>query len=141
MIDAASLEKEVEALERLDLDGLRTCWRRHIGPPPIYRSRDLLRRMLAFELQAQIYGGLDAEMRLKLRQAAKAARKKVGLQPGTRITREWRGERHIVEITEDGVLHQGETYRSLSEVARAITGARWSGPRFFGFNDGAEARK
>jgi hypothetical protein len=52
--------------------------------------------------------------------------------PGTRLIREWHGQTHLVDVLEKGMLYQGRTYRSLSEVARVITGARWSGPRFFG---------
>jgi hypothetical protein len=92
----------------------------------------MLRRLLAFEIQAEVYGGLDAELRQKLRRAQTAVAKKPGLQPGTTITREWRGAQHEVQVIDGGFVHAGTTYESLSEVARAITGARWSGPRFFG---------
>lgn len=54
------------------------------------------------------------------------------LEPGTRLVREWNGSTHVVEVTERGFVWNGQAYRSLSAVARAITGARWSGPRFFG---------
>ena len=127
-----SLEARVEALARLDIDGLREAWRRQHGTSTPIRSRDLLRRMLAFEIQAEVYGGLDADLRQRLRRAAAAGATRPALQAGTTITREWRGERHVVQVTDNGFSHAGNTYRSLSEVARAITGARWSGPRFFG---------
>ncbi|MBP8235905.1 MAG: DUF2924 domain-containing protein [Rhizorhabdus sp.] len=137
MTFGSDVEEEIDALARLDLAGLQEAWRERYGPPPAFRSRDLLRRLLAFEIQAEIYGGLDAELRQRLRRSHSTARKKPGLQPGTTITREWRGERHVVEVVEAGFLHAGTRYRSLSEVARAITGARWSGPRFFGLAEGA----
>lgn len=127
-----SLEARIEALRRLDIEGLRDAWQARHGHRPAIRSRDLLRRMLAFDMQAQVYGGLDADLRQRLRKAATAAPKKAALQPGTTITREWRGERHVVEVIEDGFLYDGANYDSLSEIARVITGARWSGPRFFG---------
>jgi hypothetical protein len=65
---------------------------------------------------------------------AAPVRRRRGLRPGTVLVREWHGVGHQVTIIEQGVLFRGERYRSLSEVARLITGARWSGPRFFGLN-------
>ncbi|MEX2374062.1 MAG: DUF2924 domain-containing protein [Dehalococcoidia bacterium] len=137
---APNLDGEVEALRHLDLAGLRDTWRRHFGAPPSVRSRDLLRRMLAFELQAATHGGLPPELRQKLRSASTSAPRKPGPQPGSTITREWRGARHVVEVIGSGFVHDGQTYASLSEVARAITGARWSGPRFFGLKDEKKRR-
>lgn len=127
-----TLADRVEALRRLDLDGLRDVWRQRHGSCPSIRSRDLLRRKLAFDLQADVYGGLDPALRQRLRKAAGAAPRKARIQAGATITREWRGERHVVQVKDDTFVHEGSTYRSLSEVARAITGAHWSGPRFFG---------
>lgn len=140
MTAPADIDAQVEALASLDLAALRETWRRRIGAPPAIRSRDILCRMLAFELQAGAYGGLSAELRQKLRRVGGAAKPKPALQPGTTITREWRGARHVVEVTDQGFAHMGTTYATLSEVARAITGARWSGPRFFGLAD-AEQKK
>lgn len=131
----ATIGKEVGALECLDLDGLRDAWRHRFGMAPTIRSRDLLLRMLAFEIQADSFGGLAAELRQQLRRAASSARPKVELQAGTTIIREWRGERHVVQVTEAGFEHQGTTHGSLSELAREITGTRCSGPRFFGLKD------
>lgn len=138
MTGAAEIEAEVEALARLDLNGLREAWRRRYGPTPPIRSPDLLRRMLAFEIQAGHFGGLDPELRRRLRRTdVEAPRRKPGLQPGTRIVREWRGGRHEVEVVDGGFQWEGSTYSSLSDVARAITGTRWSGPRFFGLTEKA----
>jgi len=135
-MSARDVEARVEALERLDLAGLREEWRRRFGQVPTIRSRDILRRALAFELQADAFGGLDPEVKRRLRRYDVAPkRKKAGLQPGTKIVREWRGSRHEVQVLDGGFAHEGTTYASLSEVARAITGARWSGPRFFGLKD------
>ena len=129
------MEEALDQLERLDLAGLRERWRMLLGAVPAIRSRDLMRRMLAFELQAGTQGGLSAELRQALRAARTAAPKKPALQSGTLITREWRGARHTVRVVDGGFEHMGVTHASLSEVARAITGARWSGPRFFGLAD------
>lgn len=130
-----SLEARVEALGRLDIEGLRDAWQTRHGDRPAIRSRDILRRMLAFDMQAQLYGGLDAGLRQRLRRCASTAPKKTALQPGTTITREWRGEHHVVHVTDGGFVHEGADYDSLSEIARTITGTRWSGPRFFGVDD------
>jgi hypothetical protein len=125
------LEAEVEALASLDLRGLREAWPLRFGLPPRLRSTDLLRRMLSWRLQAEALGGLDAETRRLLTRKA-ATRRGPLLAPGTRVVREWQGERHEAEIVDEGVRYGGETYASLSEVARVITGVRWNGPRFFG---------
>lgn len=126
------LEEVMGEIERLDVQGLRDAWRRFLGAPPPIRSRDLLRRMLAFELQASVYGGLSSDLKRRLRTGRTTAPRKRSLQPGTMLIREWRGERHTVQVLPDGFEHLGSRYASLSDVARAITGARWSGPRFFG---------
>ncbi len=111
-------------------------------PPPKGISRRLLEYAAAYHVQEQAYGGLKPTTRRKLRQLAGSnsssavplalpAKAKV-LSPGARLVREWHGKTHTVEVIEGGFLCDGQRYRSLSEIARAITGARWSGPRFFG---------
>jgi len=104
-------------------------------------SRRLLELAAAYDAQAKVYGGLKPAVRRKLlhfatRPAlpAEAPRRKPQnpLAPGSRLVREWHGRSHTVEVLEQGFLYAGRRYRSLSEIARAITGARWSGPRFFG---------
>jgi len=122
---------------------LQAGWTSLFGrPPPKGMSRRLLELAAAYEAQARIHGGLKPAVRRKLLQAAQPA---VGssieksrrpaprpLSPGSRLVREWHGRSHTVEVTEDGFLYEGHWYRSLSSVARRITGARWSGRRFFG---------
>lgn len=125
------VEREVEQLSGLDLQGLRAAWPARFGPTPKLRSPGLLRRMLAWRLQAEALGGLDAETRRLLVRKVSGARGPT-LAPGTRVVREWQGARHEAEILDEGVRYQGGTYASLSEVARVITGVRWNGPRFFG---------
>lgn len=126
-----AMEAEVRALESLDLESLRSAWRRLIGPPPKLRSVELLRALLAFRLQAKVLGGIDADLRQRLTPRARQQREQ-GLAPGHRLTREWRGVRHEVEVISDGYLYAGQRYGSLSVIARTITGVRWNGPRFFG---------
>lgn len=128
-------EAELARIATLDIVGLRQAWRRHFGAPPRLRSRDLLRRMLAFELQAAAEGGLSVEIKQTLLTKTGPKPRKARVQPGTIITREWRGERHIVTVQDGGFEHLGTRYGNLSEIARTITGVRWSGPRFFGLKD------
>ena len=136
MTGPAALEAEVNALEGMDLDGLRVEWRRRWGAAPTLRSIPFLRHMMAWRIQAAHFGGLDASLSQRLR---KAPAKAVGplLRPGMRIAREWKGVRHEVEVAENGFVHAGAVYASLSEIARTITGVRWNGPRFFGLRSGA----
>lgn len=135
-MSAELIADEVRALERLDLDGLRAEWRRRVGPPPALKSPDLLRRLLAWRIQAEALGGLDAETRRRLRRRSNAARGP-SLNAGARIAREWKGVRHDVEVVDDGFVYDGARYDSLSEIARVITGTRWNGPRFFGLRQEA----
>jgi hypothetical protein len=134
----AELAAEVRALAKLNLAALRVEWERRYGPPPRFRSTDLLSRMLAWRIQAEALGGLD-ETTVRMLARDRIAPPPVALAPGTRLAREWRGVRHEVEVAADGVRYQGQTYRSLSEVARAITGTRWNGLRFFGLRGEAGA--
>jgi len=130
----ARITAEVRALAALDLAGLRNEWRRRYGAPPRMRSKDLLARLLAWRIQADAFGGLDA-VTLRLLKSERAAPPAVDLAPGTRLAREWQGRRHEVEVLERGFRHDGRIYGSLSEVARAITGTRWNGLRFFGLRE------
>jgi len=125
---------EVRALEALDLEGLRAEWRRRFGAPPTLRSHDLLRRNLAWRIQADAYGGIDLDLRKRLQQTkARGPR----LPIGTRLAREWKGRRYEVEKTADGFRLGDAVYKSLSQVAREITGTRWNGLRFFGVRNEA----
>jgi len=118
-------------------EDLITLWRRELdGHPPRMMSREMMVRILAWEIQAAVFGGLKATTRKRLERIASGATLRPGaptLTPGARLVREWNGETHVVDAGEDGSFVWKETrYASLSAVARAITGARWSGPRFFG---------
>ena len=131
-----AVEVEVERLASLGLHGLRDAWPSRFGSPPRLRSADLLRRMLAWRLQAEAHGGLDTDTcRLLARPVMKPSSPQAAT--GVRLVREWKGERHEAEMLGDGVLYRGARYASLSEVAREITGSRWNGPRFFGLRGGS----
>lgn len=118
-------------LEELSRAELLERWRAVFGPPPPKLSQTLMRRMLAYDQQIGEQGELASEARRALAAALKdnAARP---LHPGTRLIREWNGVVHEVETVEGGYLWRGEVWRSLSAIATAITGVKWSGARFFG---------
>jgi hypothetical protein len=110
---------------------------------PAHLPRHLLFRILAYRLQADRLGDLDADCRRLLERIGSAAsdglvadlsRPRTGLKPGTLLTREWDGHLQRVMVLADGFSWNGKTYPSLSQVAFAITGTRWSGPRFFGLD-------
>jgi DUF2924 family protein len=122
------------------LDELRREWRRlYRGEPPRI-SRDLLMRGIGYRLQEIQHGGLGKATRRKLKTLANMFRTTgrvapdpgLSLKPGARLVREWHGRTHTVTVTEDGFDYAGASYPSLTKIAKKITGAHWSGPRFFG---------
>jgi hypothetical protein len=137
---------EIDRLQSLDLDGLRDEWRRlyHGDAPKL--SRDLFVLAVAYRLQEIENGGLGKATQRKLQTIAKALRTTgwvgntpgLDLKPGARLVREWRNRTHTVTVTEDGFEYGGTSYASLSKVATKITGAHWSGPRFFGLLETAK---
>lgn len=105
----------------------------------MYARRDLLLRALSYHVQAQTAGGLRPAAHRRLARTATELQEgkdvfatSPRLRPGTRLMREWKGDTHVVEVLADGFAWRGAYYASLSAAARAITGVRWSGPRFFG---------
>jgi hypothetical protein len=125
----------VADLETMDRAALIAAWTDIFNTPvPKGLSRSFLRRFLATEIQTRRSGGLPARVRKALTQNNDRGQrsKSAALEPGSRLLREWNGVTHVVEVTEDGFLWNGQTRRSLSVIAREITGAHWSGPRFFG---------
>lgn len=142
------LEAEIARLEDLGLDDLRKLWGRFLGAVPAHHGASLLRRRLGYELQARAHGDLPTEARRRLKRLHQAFKVDPGympapglrLKPGTVLTRTWRGVLHHVTVVDDGLEYRGERFGSLSEVARRITGTRWSGPLFFGLKAVAEPR-
>jgi hypothetical protein len=126
----------LEAIVRMDRAALVAVWSdRFGGAVPRSLSQPYLRRFLAFEVQSQHAGALPKGFVARIEAAARGqgARRPTGEpKPGGRLMREWNGTTHVVEIAQDGYVWNGARYRSLSAIARDITGARWSGPRFFG---------
>lgn len=131
---------DIATLNHANADVLREIWHAELGEsPPSLRAPELLRRELAWRLEARVQGDVDASVKHRLDVLARqiergAATSTPGSRPamGSTLVREWDGVSYSVVVLERGFLFQGETYRSLSEIARRITGAHWSGPRFFG---------
>ena len=132
---ADALEAEIQRVEAMPLSGLRTLWAARWGAPPRFRSVDLLRRLIAWRLQAEHFGGLVADTKIMLRRFSMP--RPPGPPPGSRLTREFRGVLHHVDVGEHAFTYQGTSYGNLSAIARTITGARWNGPKFFGLRDTA----
>ena len=135
---------KLRALEQMDGPTLRVEWRRlYRAHPPKGVRRDLLLLGVAWKVQEQAHGGFDAATKRRLAELAETLerdgdiiRSRVArLRPGAKLVREWRGETHTVIVAEDGFEWRGRHWRSLSVIAREITGGHWSGPRFFGLKE------
>jgi hypothetical protein len=144
------VEAEIGALAGLDLSALRGRWRDLYGSEaPVHMSPELMLRAIAHRIQEKAFGGLSASLKAKLASAANAvarAGKRGGgsvqpprvcrdrlMKPGTKFLREWNGRMiEVIAMADGRYLYEGEAHRSLSAIARKITGTRWSGPTFFG---------
>ncbi len=144
----ALLAAEWKELGGLGTVELRQRWTRHFGMAPNPRiSRELLVRGVAYRMQEEAHGGLGKSCRRHLTRLAEILREGGTLEgaqsrsfkPGTKLIREWKGKVHEVVIAGSTYIWAGQHYRSLSQIARAITGTRWSGPRFFGLEARQEA--
>jgi len=146
IVAESAVEAEIARLRGLDVKALRARWRtsfRQDAPPHL--ARHLLLAMIAYRLQAEAMRDLDAETvrflkKINLAPSKQAAvpltkdfeQRTRGLSSGTVLTREWGGQHHKVTVLDGGFVWAGRTYNSLSEIAKAITGTKWNGPRFFG---------
>ena len=131
-MNGAKVSIEIALIGELDLEGLRSEWARRYGAPLPLRSVPILRMLIAWRIQAETLGGLDADARRALTRTGRVKAEGLDLGIGARLTRHWQGKTHEVIVEADGFSWQGTTYRSLSAVATAIAGSRWNGPRFFG---------
>ncbi|MFO7856830.1 MAG: DUF2924 domain-containing protein [Paracoccaceae bacterium] len=137
-----SVAARVAALREAPLAELREEWRALFGAEAPITSRDYLRRRLAYRVQELAFGGLKPATVKRLEEMGErldggnviTRRIRADLKPvaGTRLVREWQGVEHVVTVTADGYEWEGRSYRSISAVARAITGTRWNGWTFFG---------
>ncbi len=148
-IRESSIEVEIAHLRDLDLSGLRARWKGEVRREPArHLPRHLLFAVLAYRIQADRLGDIHAGVKAVLDRSipgekrsvttariAKLDRQRTLLTPGTMLTRSWNGWSERVMVMADGFGWNGKVYRSLSEVASAITGTRWNGPRFFGLRD------
>jgi hypothetical protein len=144
----ASVLSIVAGLEGYDLNGLRRQWRAHLGgEPPAHLPRWLLMRVLAYRLQADAFGGLEKSIQRTLRsdkdrgampfdRRAPQTRDGVGLKVGALLVREWNGKLERVMILDEGFAWNDQTFGSLSQIAKAMTGTNWNGHRFFGLRQG-----
>jgi hypothetical protein len=146
--DREQLDIEITRLRDLDVRGLRNRWHTVFGrPAPAHLARHLLFRVVAYRLQAVRFGDLDSESQRLLdhsgspekagQSAVDLVRRIADVRAGTVLGREWNGMQRVTVIA-DGFAWNGKTYPSLSQVAFAITGTRWNGPRFFGLRDKPE---
>jgi hypothetical protein len=131
------LEAELDRLESLDLEGLRHVWRKRMRTEPPNVSAALLQLALAYELQAKALGGLPIALKRvldgMLEGPGRAPCPPAAARPGMRLVRVWNDTTHVVTVNDDGAIEwNGKTWKSLSVVARTITGTQWSGPKFFG---------
>jgi hypothetical protein len=145
----ASVTSIIANLEGLDLNGLRRQWRAHLGgEPPAHLPRWLLMKVLAYRLQSDAFGDLDKSIRRIVRSGkedgvgapfdrrAPQTREGVSLKVGPLLVREWNGQLERVMILQEGFAWNGQTFGSLSQIAKAMTGTTWNGHRFFGLRQG-----
>lgn len=147
--DIDPLATALAALGQKSHSDLRVEWRRlYQTHPPKKLGRDLLELGVAWKLQERALGGVSATNKRQLDELARTMDTKSGLaqvrrkslKPGARLRRSWGGETHEILVVEDGYIWQGQTWASLSAIAREMTGTRWSGPRFFGLDKPMTAR-
>lgn len=127
------LVRSVEEIEALDRTGCLARWREAFGrPPPKYLSPQFMQRVLLWELQERMLGGMTRKTGRMLARIASGRVSPAPAKPGSHLVREWNGRTYQVEVVEGGYVMDGKTWRSLSAIAKHITGAHWSGPHFFG---------
>jgi hypothetical protein len=145
--ESEQLVSEIEGLGALGPEDLNQRWQMLFAcGRPNRLCGSLLAQALAYRLQERVFGGLKASTRQLLQQVANRAATRgpavelprARLKAGTVLVREWHGTTHRITVLEAGFLCSGKRYRSLSEVARTITGSRWSGPLFFGLKSSAK---
>lgn len=137
------LSSDLDATAKMTYAELQVAWRRYYRTAPAKKmSRDILELGIAWKIQENRLGGLGAAVKRQIADLSRTMEAKSDLakpravtpKPGARLLRTWNGVTHDVLVVEDGFLWAGRTWRSLSVIAREITGTRWSGPRFFGLN-------
>lgn len=149
--NVATLERQIEELRALPIARLQQAWTEAWGaPPPKGARRRFLMLGIAWHWQAAVLGGPSRSLERRLAALEVACRSGQAIEPGrpasrallpgTRLLRDWRGERHEVHVVEGGFIWRGQTRRSLSAIASEIAGGRRNGPAFFGLRDGSVVR-
>lgn len=142
-----SVLKQINQLNQMSTQDLHQKWQDLFGTDPGKLGRQYMIRRLAYRLQELVYGGLSRKARKQFKELTEDTKAKTkasqvtNLQVGTRLVREWHGQKYETIVQENGYLHGGKTYRSLSAVARAITGRHCGGRRFFGLKPGEKRRQ
>lgn len=135
-----NITERLSILPSLDKAALSKVWKELFSfSPPTHLRRDLMVRILGYRLQENVFGSLSDRSRTRLGEFARCLAAKgdsvrcaPAIKPGTRLVRQWQSETHVVHVEQQGYEYKGFRYDSLSEIARLITGTRWSGPLFFG---------
>ena len=136
-----SAVRDLSSLSQMSRSELQDLWQKLFqASPPTRLHKQLMSQIIGYRMQEQQYGGLTVGSRRRLRKIARLLEKDrkadisgpLPIKPGTRLVRQWRGQTHAVTVEEKGFEYKGLRYQSLSEIARLITGTRWSGPLFFG---------
>lgn len=138
-----NLDDELASLATMTPSQLRALWRVQYRSPAPEIGPDLLRRGIAWRMQARVNVGLTVATRRAIdkclarleKTGQVASPRDLAIKSGTRLVRSWQGRTYHVLVLDDGFEHEGRRYESLSQIARAITGAHWSGPRFFGLRN------
>lgn len=139
---ASDVEAQLAALERLSYAELKAAWAGWFRKkPPPRLSPHLLRLGIGWKIQERAFGGLSAATKRRLRTIRDGKDAPPALRPGSQLVREWHGRMHVVRVTDEGFEWNSRNWRSLSVIAREITGQRWSGPRFFGLKSDQSAGK
>jgi hypothetical protein len=142
------LKEELAALSTMSAAQLQEQWSRIFREPSPPLTPDLLARGIAYRLQEKVHGGLSKSALREIERLQKQYERTgevvsepcATMKPGTRLVREWGAKQHQVLILDDGYVYQDRRYNSLSQIAQEITGAKWSGPRFFGLRRGTQGK-
>jgi Protein of unknown function (DUF2924) len=136
-METLPIQSSLAALERMCYAQLVKSWQETFHhPPPAKCGEALLRGALAWQTQAKQFGGLSSSELKILRHSASSSTQSLNLSVGSRLVRVWQGDTHQVTVLDKGFEYAGQRWLSLSAIARAITGTRWSGPVFFGLKRG-----
>lgn len=145
----SSLANELLSLPHLHKSALTKLWKKLINTdPPRGMRKELMLQFVAYRMQEQEFGALSDRIYPRLKALAKAIEvnssgpsQRPAIKPGTRLIRQWKDQVHIVNVEEGNYEYRGARYESLSEIARLITGTRWSGPLFFGLKPNQKSRR